>query len=80
MHSCTIHLIFNTERVKHYPQGVNVLFPFFLFFRKKSIDPTYYTSQGIIAASSPAFTATEGRSTPTGLESACTVSDRNSYM
>jgi len=46
--------------------------------RKKSVDPTYYTSQGIIAASSSAFTAIEGRSTPTGLESACTRSVRES--
>ena len=51
---------------------------FFVSFRKKSMDPTYYTSQGIIAGGSQAFTAIEGRSTPTGLESACTVSVRNS--
>ena len=41
------------------------------------MDPTYYTSQGIIAGGSQAFTAIEGRSTPTGLESACTVSVRD---
>jgi len=46
--------------------------------RKKSMDPTYYTSQGIIAGSSQAFTTVEGRSTPTGLESACTRSVRES--
>ena len=42
--------------------------------RKKSADPTYYTSQGIITGRKETFTATDGRSTPTGLESASTVS------
>ena len=46
-------------------------------YRKKSIGPTYYTSQGIIPGNSQSFTAVEGRSTPTGLESACTVSMNN---
>ena len=69
-------MVFKTKSLTHCPEGVNGLLPFFVSFRKKSIDPTYYTSQGIIAGSSQAFTTTEGRSTPTGLESACTVSDR----
>ena len=42
--------------------------------RKKSADPTYYTSQGIITGRKETFTAIDGRSTPTGLESASTVS------
>ena len=46
------------------------------FYRKKSVDPTYYTSQGIISGSPQMFRAVEGRSTPTGLESACTVSNK----
>ena len=37
MHSCTIHLIFNTERVKHYPQGVNVLFPLFCSLERNQL-------------------------------------------
>lgn len=70
------NVVLKTESVKRCPQGLNVLLPFFVSFRKKSMDPTYYTSQGIIAGSSQAFTTIEGRSTPTGLESACTVSGR----
>ncbi|KAL9964069.1 hypothetical protein ACROYT_G027647 [Oculina patagonica] len=46
--------------------------------RKKSINPTYYTSQGIITGNAQSFTAIDGRSTPTGLESACTRSVRES--
>lgn len=46
--------------------------------RKKSVDPTYYTSQGIISGSSQTFANEEGRSTPTGLESASTRSVRES--
>ncbi|RMX60708.1 hypothetical protein pdam_00006825 [Pocillopora damicornis] len=46
--------------------------------RKKSADPTYYTSQGIITGRKETFTATDGRSTPTGLESASTRSVRES--
>lgn len=46
--------------------------------RKKAIDPTYYTSQGIISGGSQIFSSIEGRSTPTGLESACTRSVRES--
>ena len=48
------------------------------FYRKNSIDSTYYTSQGIISGGSQMFSAVEGRSTPTGLESACTVSNNYS--
>lgn len=45
--------------------------------RKKSTDPTYYTSQGNISQGSM-LSSVEGRSTPTGLESACTRSVRES--
>ncbi|XP_068734248.1 HAUS augmin-like complex subunit 5 isoform X2 [Montipora capricornis] len=45
--------------------------------RKKSTDPTYYTSQGSISQGSM-LSSVEGRSTPTGLESACTRSVRES--
>ncbi|XP_073255986.1 uncharacterized protein [Porites lutea] len=44
--------------------------------RKKVLDPTYYTSQGIISGSSQMFGSVEGRSTPSGLESASTRSVR----
>ena len=43
------------------------------------LDPTYYTSQGIISGSSQMFGSVEGRSTPTGLESASTVRSSISY-
>ena len=47
--------------------------------RKKVLDPTYYTSQGIISGNSQMFGSVEGRSTPTGLESASTVRSNISY-
>ncbi|XP_015748722.1 PREDICTED: uncharacterized protein LOC107328510 [Acropora digitifera] len=39
---------------------------------KKSSDPTYYTSQGILTGGAHMHSAAKGRATPTGLESACT--------
>ena len=62
--------------------GINYIFNMIAillcFYRKKAIDPTYYTSQGIISGGSQIFSSIEGRSTPTGLESACTV--RNKFL
>lgn len=43
------------------------------YHRKKSADPTYYTSQGILTGGVHMHSAAKGRATPTGLESACTV-------
>lgn len=45
---------------------------------KKSSDPTYYTSQGILTGGAHMHSAAKGRATPTGLESACTRSVRES--
>ena len=50
----------------------------FLCFRKATTEPTYFTCETTVNQMNRSFLqATEGRSTPLGLESACTVSVLN---